>query len=172
MKKTIGNEYTYPENILSFLRIPLAVLFVFFHTSEKVMVIILILAAVTDILDGRVARAYKRSSSLGEFLDPLADKIFYGTAVITLFFKQHIAWIFLPLFLLREIVIIGAIFWRNKKGKRKTVYKAMPWGKRTTVIQWCVLLTLVFTPAFAGIGSILAGIAGYKAVIEYKERML
>ncbi|MFH1825097.1 MAG: CDP-alcohol phosphatidyltransferase family protein [Candidatus Firestonebacteria bacterium] len=72
-------------NILTVLRILSTPLFViFFKTDIKIATLIFIVAMITDILDGIIARINKSRSTLGSILDPLADKILINTAFLLL----------------------------------------------------------------------------------------
>lgn len=83
----------------------------------------------TDIVDGRWARKYNRTTSLGAFLDPVADKALIGSAMISLSILGRFPWWITILILVREIgitvfrliVIRGGVIPANKGGKMKTL---------------------------------------------------
>lgn len=66
-------------------------------------------ASVTDFFDGYFARAWQVQSSLGRFLDPIADKLLVATALLLLVAHHHSAWYTLPaiVILCREILVSG-----------------------------------------------------------------
>jgi len=77
-----------------------------------------LIAFLSDLLDGFIARKTNRISELGKIIDPLADKILVGTIVLNLFFIHQIPAYYLIIILLRDVLIfIGGIFVTNKIGK-------------------------------------------------------
>ena len=99
-------------------------------------VLLLLIAGITDIGDGWVARRYNQVSRLGKILDPLADKIFLACLLGGL-----VIWRDLPLWLLGmlfvrdlAIVLVGGLLLRS----RGLVIAANRWGKYTTL---CMVLT-------------------------------
>ena len=82
----MGNTFNF-ANLLTFIRIvciPLiaVVFFMSFDLSRPVAAVIFIVAALTDWLDGWVAREFNQTSKLGAFLDPVADKLIVSVALI------------------------------------------------------------------------------------------
>ena len=101
---------------LSCLRILLSpFFFLTFNSIRWLSIIIFAIAAATDFLDGYLARRFHCTSSFGEMIDPLADKIFLNTAGITMYFELNNApysFLCIVLFLLVRdlLLIIGAIY--------------------------------------------------------------
>lgn len=136
-------------NILTLLRISLIPIFVLFfylpvRWSYEASAIIFAIAAVTDWLDGYLARKLKQTSPLGEFLDPVADKLIVAVALVLL--VQTHATIFLAIpaavIVCREIVISALREWMAEIGKRQTV--AVSWiGKLKTTGQMVAILLLL-----------------------------
>ena len=77
-----------PPNSISFLRAPLALLFIIESTTLRTVVIIL--AMLSDCVDGYLARRYHFTSRFGAILDPLMDKFFVYVVLSVLLFEQHI----------------------------------------------------------------------------------
>ncbi len=78
--------------------------------SDWVPLVLFTVAGLTDILDGYVARAMNEQSSLGRFMDPIADKLLVATTILMLVaFDRITGWTVLPaiIILLREIVVSG-----------------------------------------------------------------
>jgi CDP-diacylglycerol--glycerol-3-phosphate 3-phosphatidyltransferase len=77
--------------ILRIALVPVLVLFFYlpFSWSNFACVVIFVLAAVTDIADGAIARRTGQTSRFGEFLDPVADKIMVTTALVLLVQRQE-----------------------------------------------------------------------------------
>jgi CDP-diacylglycerol--glycerol-3-phosphate 3-phosphatidyltransferase len=128
-----------PANFITLFRIVIVPPFIItllgrsFWASLTALIIFAV-AALSDYLDGIVARRYKLHTQFGEFVDPLADKILVGSAFIAFIFLPflHIPpWIVL-LILLREIFVTIMRTVALKKGKRvKTEYS----GKIKTFFQ-------------------------------------
>ena len=146
MKDLFQGWNTIP-NWLSFIRIALipvfAVLFVKGH--QLVAVIIMILAALTDLFDGKIARKFNQVSNLGKLLDPIADKLSQMAIVIVLLYSywdNPIKYLFF-FFIAKEVVMIlgGALL--LSKGMRPTA--AEIWGKvATNVFYIAMIIVLAF----------------------------
>lgn len=124
--------------------------------------ILFTIAAVTDVVDGYVARRYAAISTLGKLLDPLADKLLVCTALIMLIPLQRIpAWIAL-LILSRELLVTGL---RGIASSSGIVVAASDLGKLKSITQYVGLGILIFPlnvlpiPFLHEIGMILVYIA-------------
>ncbi len=136
--------------ILRILLVPLMVIIPFFHIEGDlwgipvtyiIIDVIFVIAALTDKLDGHIARSRNQITTFGKFLDPIADKIVVVTAMIMLVEFGHLpAWI--PIIvILREFVVSGyRLIAVQKQGN---VIAANMWGKLKTVTQM-VAVTLAF----------------------------
>lgn len=102
-------------NLLTLSRIaaiPLLVLLVAFHTpwANFLACLVFSLAAITDYFDGRIARGRRQISNLGRMLDPIADKLLVGAALMLLTGQGRLSdWGLYPaiVILLREILVSG-----------------------------------------------------------------
>lgn len=110
--KQIPNLLTFSRFVAPIIIIPLIIL-----KYYNIAMIITILFALTDLIDGYIARKYNVVSEFGRELDPICDKFFIGGIIIALTFKNK--WLILPL-LLELIVSIITIYKKSKKGKPKT----------------------------------------------------
>lgn len=93
------------------------------------------LGCITDWFDGYIARRYNVISPFGQFLDPVADKIFIASVLVTLLANGHLnAWGIIPvgLILSREFLISGL---REFFGPRNVVFPVSPLAKWKTGIQ-------------------------------------
>lgn len=114
-------------------------------TSFWIMNIIFIIASITDKLDGYIARSKNQVTTIGKFLDPLADKILVLSALIILVEYGKIpSWI--PIIVLaREFVVSGYRLIAVEKGGK--VIAASIWGKVKTVTQMIAII-LAFLDKF------------------------
>ena len=102
--------HNHVPNALSLSRIPIAVFFVLTYTAGNptsfwLCITALVIALITDIFDGRIARAWNISTETGYFLDGLCDKVVYS-ALLVVAAREYQADTFLPwLLILREILI-------------------------------------------------------------------
>ena len=108
---------------------------------------IFLLAALTDWLDGFLARYLKQASAFGAFLDPVADKLMVGAALVLLVSAYPVWWVAIAgvVIVSREIVISALREWMAEIGKRATVKVSMI-GKLKTVAQMLALLILLSQP--------------------------
>jgi CDP-diacylglycerol---glycerol-3-phosphate 3-phosphatidyltransferase len=134
--------FTLP-NILSLLRIPLALLFLQENPSYRALGIIL--AMLSDGLDGYLARKFKQISTLGTWLDPITDKLFVLIALGVMLQEQRLVPWQAAALMGRDFSVMGFACYLALRG-RLTEYRvcAIWWGKVTTALQFIVLLTLVF----------------------------
>jgi CDP-diacylglycerol--glycerol-3-phosphate 3-phosphatidyltransferase len=137
-------------NILTFTRIfavPLVVmLFYWSHPwANPLAAVVFIAAAVTDSLDGYLARKYGLTTPMGEFLDPVADKLMVATALVLLVGHDT-----RPLIVITAVVIIGREItvsalreWMAHLGSRaKVAVSGM--GKLKTIVQMTGLSMMMF----------------------------
>ncbi|NOY74411.1 MAG: CDP-diacylglycerol--glycerol-3-phosphate 3-phosphatidyltransferase [Kiritimatiellaeota bacterium] len=97
----------------------------------------IIIAALTDILDGYIARKYDMVTDFGKLMDPLADKIFMVTAFVMLVHKQLLPGWVAVVILSREFLVTGLRLLAANKGK---VISADITGKIKTLIQMIFLV--------------------------------
>lgn len=135
-------------NILTIIRIILVPLYLFvFYTVEENRIlyagIIYILAGLTDVLDGRIARKYNMISKLGAALDPLADKLMTFAVLISFTSANLIPlWVLLILGIKEILMILGGFIIYLFKEKR--VLPSNKYGKIATVSFYTAILSIVF----------------------------
>lgn len=130
-------------NILSLCRIPLAL--VFLQENPNYRGLAIVLALMTDVLDGYLARRYRWKSRLGTLLDPLMDKFFVIFTLGILFTENRIQLWKAATMLCRDfaIIIFGAyLTFTGTLSKYKL--RAIWCGKITTFLQLMVLLGLTY----------------------------
>ena len=132
-----------PSNILSLIRGPLA--FLFLWDSTFIRAIALLLAMITDCLDGYLARRYRKVSQLGIILDPLMDK-FFVFFVLGIFIQEGRLEIWQCLALISRdfAVLIFGLYLALKKTWNDFQFRSIWAGKITTTLQFFVLLSLTF----------------------------
>jgi CDP-diacylglycerol--glycerol-3-phosphate 3-phosphatidyltransferase/cardiolipin synthase len=144
--------------------VPLAVAFPLANGPE-VRFAILLAAAGTDLLDGRIARRFG-SSRLGAVLDPIADKLFMASAFGVVAFSGRLAWFEVAAALVRDIVAAGAFAVTAIRGTPSAI-PARPGGKAVTIGQMLTLLAfLVDSPVLRPLAWATAG-AGLYAIWDY-----
>ncbi len=129
------------SNCLSFSRLPLAFLFLFENTTIRISAIIL--AMITDSIDGYFARRSKTTSRFGAVLDPAMDKFFvYFVLGVFLLDKQIEPWQACAM-ISRDFALcaFGIYLFISQKWRQYEI-KPVSWGKITTAMQFLVLIGL------------------------------
>ncbi len=108
--------------------------------AEYIALAIFIIASLTDLLDGKIARKYNLVTNFGKFMDPLADKLLVCAAMIVLVDMGRIpAWVVI-------IIISGFRLIASDKG---VVIAASYWGKFKTTFQMVmVCMMILYVPPF------------------------
>ena len=110
MKKS---DFYTVSNLLSFLRIFLAIPIYLYiaNANTEILVLIICIAIVTDILDGYFARKFNQTTELGKILDPTADKVCTTTAFIALTIYQDFPLWLTSLIIIRDaFIVLGSLF--------------------------------------------------------------
>lgn len=167
-------------NILTVLRIVLIPVFVgFFYLPADVVPVHLVnlsatlvfaLAAVTDWLDGYLARRLNQTSAFGAFLDPVADKLMVAAALIVLVELERVGAVIALIIIGREIAISALREWMAAIGERKNVAVAML-GKLKTGFQMAAILFLLYFDPLGPldvqwIGEVLIYIAAFLTLLS------
>lgn len=101
---------------------------------------IFIIASLTDMLDGKIARKYNLVTNFGKFMDPLADKLLVCSAMICLIELDRIpAWIVI-IIISREFIISG---FRLVAADNRVVIAASYWGKFKTTFQMVMVCLMI-----------------------------
>jgi len=188
MKPEINNRYqrkifTIP-NILTFFRLALIPIFIWLYSFKKEYTFstaVLVVSALTDIVDGFIARRFNMISDVGKALDPIADKLTQLSVLICLLFRFPLMLISALLLVIKEVFsgIMGIInIKRNHRvpsavwhGKVTTsllygtmilhvVWWSIPTAVSHTTIVICVIMMLT--------SAILYGIMHFKAIKKIK----
>ena len=160
-------------NKLTIMRVILIPFFVFFLLSpyfpaygNYIAVAIFIVASLTDMLDGKIARKYNLVTNFGKFMDPLADKLLVCSAMICLIELDRLAaWIVIVI-IAREFIISGFRLIASDNGR---VIAASYWGKFKTTFQMLMVIVLILDiqmPFFQILGTALTYVALILTVVS------
>jgi len=138
-------------NAITLLRIGVIPVLFFLLTSpgetwSLIIATIFVCAALTDLLDGYIARKYQIVTTMGKFLDPVADKIIVNTAMIVMIPIGRIpAWI-VAIIIIRDFVVDGM---RSIASSEGVVIDASNLGKQKTLCQiFAVTSLMIHYPIF------------------------
>lgn len=134
-------------NKLTIFRVILIIPFVLFLLTDIggaagrwIALAIFIIASLTDMLDGKIARKYNLVTNFGKFMDPLADKLLVCSALICLVSTEKIpAWIVI-IIIAREFIISG---FRQVASDKGVVIAAGYWGKFKTTFQMIMVCLMI-----------------------------
>lgn len=101
---------------------------------------IFIVASLTDLLDGKIARKYNLVTNFGKFMDPLADKLLVCSALICLVEMERIAAWMVIVIIAREFIISGFRLVASDNG---VVIAASYWGKFKTTFQMVMICLMI-----------------------------
>ncbi len=123
-----------------------------------------IIASLTDMLDGKIARKYNLVTNFGKFMDPLADKLLVCSALICMIELRELpAWMVI-IIISREFIISGFRLVASDNG---VVIAASYWGKFKTTFQMIGVVLLIFNiPALSMVTTIVIWIALALTVIS------
>lgn len=165
--------------IIRVLAIPVILLLLFYSgkTYQWVTAIFFLLVAVTDTIDGYIARRRGMVTTLGKFLDPLADKLLIVTALIALIPTRGIPLWMVIVVVGREIAVTGL---RGIAVSQGIVIAASHLGKYKTIFEVAAITFLIldgeyFSIHFHIVGMVLLWIALLLAVysgVDYFKRFL
>lgn len=144
-------------NKLTLFRVIIVPFFVFFMSFGGIehrylyALILFIIASITDMLDGKIARKYNMITSFGKFLDPLADKILVAAALVCFVeLKWTSAWV-VCIILAREFVVSGVRL--VAAGSDKKVVIPAGWlGKIKTAVTMVAICVILFLHILEGFG--------------------
>jgi len=158
--------------IIRIIMVPfvLVILLTKMDNKEIIAFLIFVTAAITDSIDGYVARKFNQVTSLGKFLDPLADKLLVSAALIALVYLQEVETWVAALIILREIFISAfrfyflinhASFSASIPAKLKTtfqivaisiliLYSKMPYADYFFILGTVILYIAVFLTLYSG----------------------
>jgi cardiolipin synthase len=159
--------WTVPNQI-TLLRLGFLPIFLILISYEQYIwaLAVLVIAGLSDGIDGLLARKLNQRSSLGAYLDPIADKLLLSSSFVILAFKKEIAWWLAIIVLSRDVIILVVavviiLIWG---------YRPFPpslLGKLTTFFQIVLVFTVVLVAAYSN-----ATLASIKQVLIYTVTVL
>jgi phosphatidylglycerophosphate synthase len=165
-------------NALTLSRIPLAAAFCITYGRVGWSLAIIGAAAATDALDGTFARrahARGKHGTAGEWLDPLADKIFVVAALVTVVVRSPAEWPLVLVTCARELalgpLVVGYRVGRSARPVVPHVFRADVLGKATTIGQIATVVALVAYLPVAMPLALLTGVLGLATVAHYVVRV-
>lgn len=166
-------------NKLTMFRVILIPFFVFFLLApffegygNYIAVAIFIVASLTDLLDGKIARKYDLVTNFGKFMDPLADKLLVCSAMICLIELGRLASWIVIIIIAREFIISGFRLIASDNG---VVIAASYWGKFKTTFQMLMVIVLILDipmKAFDILGMVLTYIALILTVVSLVDYLI
>lgn len=149
---TISNKITISRIIM----IPIMIIFLFIkpfkeintflnlNLSELLFAILFVLGALSDILDGQLARRRNEITDFGKFLDPIADKLLTTTALLYIAAERttHTWWWVLIFLIIAREFIVSAI--RMNAAKDDVVIAASIYGKIKTTLRMIAVIAILF----------------------------
>lgn len=167
-------------HVLTLSRVPLAALFWLVATSPTQSMIVLGIAAATDLADGPVARhaqrrgATGRVAELGAWLDPLCDKLFAAVVLTALAVQLDTPLVILALIAARELIVVPLVLVYRLSPLRRRFdhdFHAAPAGKVATAAQLVgVAAVILRVPGIAAVAAVV-GILGLIAAAGYVVRV-
>jgi phosphatidylglycerophosphate synthase len=138
-------------SLLSLLRLPLAALFPFVLHRPAWAFAILAASGLTDVLDGWWARRFRQVTAVGTVVDPITDKAFVLTVVISLVVREHLSLIDVVLLSTRELGELPLVAWvalsrRARKARKETPMANVP-GKLATAAQFVTVASIILGSA-------------------------
>ena len=129
------------------------------ESNRLIAGVLFIIAALTDIADGTIARRWNLITNFGKIFDPIADKALIGVALVGLSYLNLLDWWFTWVILARELFVTFLRFWVINKG----VIPASRGGKLKTIMQ-IIAISFYLLPLPETV-SLLAEVLMYVAVI-------
>ena len=141
--------FTIP-NILTYVRILLVPAFVLVYLNSRSLsghiwsIAIVAASALTDVVDGIIARKFNQITDLGKILDPIADKAMQFAMIFCVVVRYRIVWILFVVYAVKELVSLAFSTYLFRHGKH---ISGANWaGKLCTVVLYGVMLALIAIP--------------------------
>ncbi len=179
--------FTLP-NALTLSRLPMAGAVWIAPDSPGLMIALMVGAAVTDVLDGRFARAIRArrlargedpgkladKGGVGAWLDPLCDKAFVLSLLLAIYVDREPTWWVIPAIATREVFLVpmalGYRFIGSLRSRFSFDFRAGWTGKIATVTQFAAVGAMLVAPEVVEPLAIAAGVIGFAAFVHYAIR--
>lgn len=158
--------------VLRMIMVPFFVLFMLTDlggpANKWITLAIFCVASLTDMLDGKIARARNLVTNFGKFMDPLADKMLVCSAMICFIPQGKLAAWYVIIVIAREFIISG---FRLVASDNNIVIAASYWGKFKTVSQMVMIILLIadFGGIFTVIGQIFVWVSLVLTVVSLAD---
>lgn len=163
-------------SLVSWLRLPLAALFVLAAGAPRVALALLVGAAATDMVDGWYARRFGQATATGAVIDGLTDKVFMATVVITLIVYDKVSLLGALQLATRELGELPLVIWwalhRDRRQARAEDPKANAIGKLCTVFQFAAVAGALTDAGWNHIALAASALMGCLAAWKYWQREL
>lgn len=165
MEMNLPNKLT----VLRVILIPVFLVVLFLAPAPMnryAAVLIFIIASLTDLLDGKIARKYNMVTNFGKFMDPLADKLLVMSALVSMVALGDLpAWVVIVI-LAREFAITG---FRTLAVEAGIVLAASWWGKVKTTVQMVMIIVVLLELPFGFMDAaelLLIGLAVFFTILS------
>jgi CDP-diacylglycerol--glycerol-3-phosphate 3-phosphatidyltransferase/cardiolipin synthase len=160
--------------LLSLARVPLAAAFVCVASRPKAALVVLVLAGITDVLDGWLARKLAQATPTGALLDGIADKVFVAAVVGVLAFTGRLSLPGIAMLTTREVGELPLALWVASSAKRRHALAGHPTanapGKLATLLQFAaVASSLVAAPITGGLLIATAATGAASAILYWAK---
>jgi len=163
----MARELTTIPNLLSLSRLGLAVAFVVL-SRPNVRLSLVVVAALTDYLDGWLARRAKLTSRWGALIDPISDRIFVFTAVCVYLINGTITTGQYFTIIARDLATaIGFVVARSISWLRPVPFRARTAGKVVTTLQLATLIALIIRQDLVNALIVAVGLTSAVAIVDY-----
>lgn len=154
-------------NLVSLSRVAMAVGFVLLP-QPSVRLALIVAAALTDFVDGWLARRQHSDSRWGALIDPFADRLFVFTAVVVLLVEGRLSTLQYFVLLSRDLATSGAfLLARMLPSLRGAVFQSRLSGKVTTVVQFLALLAATGWPSLVGPTVLIVALLSVYSIADY-----
>ncbi|QRK10220.1 CDP-alcohol phosphatidyltransferase family protein [Archangium violaceum] len=154
-------------NALSLSRLPLAAVFVVLE-DPLVRVGLVVAAALTDFLDGYIARHKHLESPWGALIDPIADRAFVMVALLAFVLEGRLTPLEFGILVVRDVATgLGFVVARIVPRFRPVQFKARMLGKVVTTLQLGALLAVLLVPVLVRPLVIAVGLTALASVVDY-----
>jgi CDP-diacylglycerol--glycerol-3-phosphate 3-phosphatidyltransferase/cardiolipin synthase len=163
-------------SLLSLLRVPLAIAFWFAVDSAPLAMGILLAAGLTDVVDGWYARRFDQVTATGAVIDPVTDKLFVMSVVLSLLVTGRLSVVQVLLLGTRDLGELPLVLWMASSPEARRARKEAPSanvpGKLATGLQFVAIAALFLSPVYFVPVLYAAAGMGVVAAISYWRRAM